>query len=180
MALPECHVLDCHEDPERTMQVKTDEHPRASIVHYCELHAAAVRNSPAVEVRMDVEHGRDWSQNAPSFDVEKRLVTDGGVSPTVDHYEPLGDASEVYGVEATGEADARAKGPVFRATLRDVEGSLHVDDIFRGNVALLTKVKEDDAEFSTLTQLSPSQSRSLGQALIRAAAYAEDQRGESS
>lgn len=82
----------------------------------------------------------------------------------------------VYEKQVEGKGTYRIEGPVAVARAEEVDSYTRVDDISRGKVALVAGSDEPDA--GSYVRLDPEAARELGQALINASEYAEDQVGE--
>ncbi|EMA01807.1 hypothetical protein C437_15346 [Haloarcula vallismortis ATCC 29715] len=87
----------------------------------------------------------------------------------------LGDASEVYEVEPTANSDFRMSGESFDAYAEEIQARWRVDEIYGGSVYLAGFWKGESRKASTGARLDPDSARQLGQALIRAAEYADRQ-----
>ncbi|MFC6975655.1 hypothetical protein ACFQL1_14930 [Halomicroarcula sp. GCM10025709] len=84
--------------------------------------------------------------------------------------------AEVYDVEIEESTDFDIEGRQFSARLVDKPAVWRVEEVYRGDIRLGVRHKTDAVRAESGTMLDPDQARDFGVAIVRAAAYAEQQR----
>jgi hypothetical protein len=82
----------------------------------------------------------------------------------------------VYDVEESAETTFRIEDEILHARVEDKEAKWRVDDIAHGEVALVGFYEDNDVDAASYARLPAQKARRLGNALIAASEYAEEQK----